>query len=425
MSNAIPEGWNDEPLSHFCKGIRGVSYKPDDLSIMVSENTVTLLRSNNIQESGLVLADVQHVNKAKVRPVQLAKSKDIAVCMSNGSKRLVGKSSSFQEIPNTGKYTVGAFCSIFRPTKYTHPDFVRQLFNSNQYIQQVGLSLAGSAINNLKNSDVEEYRFLSPPLPEQKKIASILTSVDEVIEKTESQIAKLQDLKTGMMQELLTKGIGHTGFKDFQVVRIPTGWEILTLKDIVQSIKSGLSRRIVSQDIGIPVLISGNIQKNLLDTKELKFWYLEDPQGAKTENYMLEDGDILLCFINSVSQIGKSCIYRDIGRPAIYTTNMFRIVAKSDYASEYIHLLLTTPYFREQIQLITKPAVNQASFTKADLELIPIAVPPKIEREKITKAILSVDCKLKKSNRILKQYVNLKQALMQDLLTGKVRVKPD
>ena len=72
----------------------------------------------------------------------------------------------------------------------------------------------------------------SPPLPEQKKIASILTSVDEVIEKTESQIAKLQDLKTGMMQELLTKGIGpggvpHTEFKDSPVGRIPVGWEVI------------------------------------------------------------------------------------------------------------------------------------------------------------------------------------------------------
>ena len=60
-----------------------------------------------------------------------------------------------------------------------------------------------------------------PPLPEQKKIASILTSVDDVIEKTEAQISKLQDLKKGMMTELLTKGIGHTEFKDSPVGRIP------------------------------------------------------------------------------------------------------------------------------------------------------------------------------------------------------------
>jgi type I restriction enzyme S subunit len=56
-----------------------------------------------------------------------------------------------------------------------------------------------------------------PPLPEQKKIASILTSVDEVIENTQKQIDKLQDLKKATMNELLTKGIGHTEFKDSEL----------------------------------------------------------------------------------------------------------------------------------------------------------------------------------------------------------------
>ena len=75
---------------------------------------------------------------------------------------------------------------------------------------------------------------LFPPKPEQQKIASILTSVDEVIEKTEAQIGKLQDLKKGMMQELLTKGIGHTEFKDSPVGRIPKGWEVKTLNEVAQ-----------------------------------------------------------------------------------------------------------------------------------------------------------------------------------------------
>ncbi len=67
---------------------------------------------------------------------------------------------------------------------------------------------------------------LIPPLPEQKKIASILTSVDEVIENTQKQIDKLQDLKKATMNELLTKGIGHTEFKDSELGRIPKSWEV-------------------------------------------------------------------------------------------------------------------------------------------------------------------------------------------------------
>ncbi len=75
---------------------------------------------------------------------------------------------------------------------------------------------------------LQDLDYFLPPLPEQKKIASILTSVDEVIENTQKQIDKLQDLKKATMNELLTKGIGHTEFKDSELGRIPKSWEVVT-----------------------------------------------------------------------------------------------------------------------------------------------------------------------------------------------------
>src|SRR5690606_19362767 len=74
-------------------------------------------------------------------------------------------------------------------------------------------------------SVIREFYFLPKiPVAEQQKIATILSSVDDVIEKTRAQIDKLKDLKTGMMQELLTKGIGHTEFKSSDVGQIPKSW---------------------------------------------------------------------------------------------------------------------------------------------------------------------------------------------------------
>ena len=80
--------------------------------------------------------------------------------------------------------------------------------------------------STVDKSFIEKLEFSIPPLPEQKKIASILTSVDEVIENTQKQIDKLQDLKKATMNELLTKGIGHTEFKDSELGRIPKSWEV-------------------------------------------------------------------------------------------------------------------------------------------------------------------------------------------------------
>ena len=92
------------------------------------------------------------------------------------------------------------------------------------------LKKSGRERNHSDSLETLRKIILIPPLPEQKKIASILTSVDEVIENTQKQIDKLQDLKKATMNELLTKGIGHTEFKDSELGRIPKSWEVRSLR---------------------------------------------------------------------------------------------------------------------------------------------------------------------------------------------------
>jgi type I restriction enzyme, S subunit len=283
-------------------------------------------------------------------------------------------------------------------------------------------AVKGATLNKKKLNDVI---FLHPSLPEQKKISAILSSVDDTIQATQAVIDQTRTVKQGLMQQLLTRGIGHTRYKETEIGEIPEEWEVMKTSDIVALMKSGLSRRIVPQDIGIPVLISGNIQDGKLDAKELKFWYEKDPQGARVNDYILQDGDILLCFINSLSQIGKLCLYEDIGRPAIYTTNLFRIQLKQQYSSKFAYYIFSAPFFQREIDLITKPAVNQASFTKADFSRILVPIPQKEEREKIVEILNSVNLSLETEQVQLKRMQKMKRGLMQDLLTGRVRVKLD
>ena len=170
-----------------------------------------------------------------VRPEQHLKHSDIAVCMSNGNRALVGKTGQFDEASINTAYTVGAFCSIFRPTADYESDFVRYQFSSPLYQQQLDSLLAGSAINNLKGSDVAALKALVPTCRhEQAKIAEVLSTVDRAIEETEALIAKQQRIKAGLMQDLLTRGIDEHGnlrseqtheFKDSPLGRIPVEWD--------------------------------------------------------------------------------------------------------------------------------------------------------------------------------------------------------
>ena len=115
--------------------------------------------------------------------------------------------------------------------------------------------------------------FLFPPLPEQKKIASILTSVDEVIENTQKQIDKLQDLKKATMNELLTKGIGHTEFKDSELGRIPKSWEVILGNC---KFKRGHTQDIKTQDGGECLVGQGFLMLHLNEVSNNQIFDLEE-----------------------------------------------------------------------------------------------------------------------------------------------------
>ena len=138
--------WKTRCLGELGLCIRGVSYKPEDLRPEPTAETVTLLRSNNIREGRLNFVDVQFVKASSVREDQILQNEDIAICMSNGNKALVGKSDQFIDSHQAGAYTVGAFCAVFRPSGEFDATYVRYLFSSEDYQRQLDGILAGSAI---------------------------------------------------------------------------------------------------------------------------------------------------------------------------------------------------------------------------------------------------------------------------------------
>lgn len=195
--------WAKLSFGDFGKCIRGVSYKPEDIVSEENENTIRLLRSTNIQEGSLNDKDLVILPKDKVKSTQILKNTDLAVCMANGSKSLVGKSAPFNHSEKV--YTVGAFCAVFRPEKNVSAKFVKFLFESEYYFSQISLILAGSSINNLKGSDIEAITFLAPKnIHEQEKIAQVLTLADREIDLYQQQLDKLKLEKKSLMQQLLT-----------------------------------------------------------------------------------------------------------------------------------------------------------------------------------------------------------------------------
>jgi len=315
---------------------------------------------------------------------------------------------------------------VFEFLPEANPYFFKYLLKSYRFLSiyfslpQGSVERRGSILFN----DFSKIYVQLPPLKEQNKIVSIISTVDDAINKTDKMVQRTQELKRGLMQHLLTRGIGHTRFKQTQIGEIPEEWKAKQLKEVVKFIKSGISREFSSQDIGYPVIRSTNIQDNRLNLRELKYWHLKDPQNVDLKNYIVEDGDILVNFINSIDQMGKCCIFRTQKRDFIYTTNILRVkLDQTMLLHDYFHYFVQTGIYKSQIYRISKLAVQQASFTHTDFQKIEISIPPIEEQKKIVSILTELDEKIEKEKQRRKELQRLKKGLMQDLLTGRVRVK--
>ena len=237
---------------------------------------------------------------------------------------------------------------------------------------------------------------------EQNEIADQLEQIDFVTALRKQQLAKLDELVKSRFVEL---------FGD--LMENSHGWPIKKISDISLLLKSGLSRKLLSEDIGLPMIRSCNIQNGQFVYDDIKYWYVDDPQGAKTSDYVLDDGDILINFINSMSQIGKTAIFHDVGRECIYTTNIFRMKLAPNCNRYFYNWFAMTEYYYRQLQNIIQPAVNQASFTTVNFLNLSIPVPPLEIQEQFAAFVEQTDKSKLAIQQSLEKLETLKKALMQ------------
>lgn len=215
--------WEIKRLGEIGIFYRGHSYNVDD----VNNAGLLVLRSNNINNNLINYKGLQFVTKPCSNDL-LLQDKDILICMSNGSKKLVGKSATYFFTDKYEQITVGAFCSIFRSSL----DIARYLFQTDNYKRQIDFVLEGANINNLKNSILEQFEFLMPQcIQEQQKIADCLSSLDELITLEEEKLITLTKYKKGLMQKIFPQG--ESLIPELRFPEFTDKWERKKIKDVL------------------------------------------------------------------------------------------------------------------------------------------------------------------------------------------------
>ena len=323
---------------------------------------------------------------------------------------------------------LNSFCFGFRLNdksgKQFIPEYIARFMRSN-YGRKIMLPLAqGMTRYNLSKKYFLKLEIPIPTLSEQQKIIEILSTVDEQISLTEKIIEKSKELKKGLMQKLFSEGIGHTEFKDTKIGRIPKEWDLVSFSQL-GDYYGGVSGK-SKDDFGkgkkyIPFM---NIMSN--DVIDLDFMDFVDIKDDENQNQVM-NGDL---FFNTSSEtpneVGMCSVLKNCNEE-IYLNSFcfgFRLNDKSgkQFIPEYIARFMRSNYGRK-IMLPLAQGMTRYNLSKKYFLKLEIPIPTLSEQQKIIEILSTVDAKIEKEEIKKKKLEDLKKGLMQQLLTGKKRVK--
>lgn len=270
---------------------------------------------------------------------------------------------------------------------------------------------------NLSLQQVGNLPIPKFPYKEQRKIAAILSSVDEAIEKTEAIIKQTEKVKKGLMQQLLTKGIGHTKFKKTEIGEIPEDWEVLEVADVAKTTSGGTPSR------NNPEYFNGSIP--WIKTGELKEKYIYDTEEKITEE-AVKNSSAKLVPKNSVivAMYGATIGNVSINKIDATTNQACCVVIPQKERLNYEFLYYLLAFWKEKLIKLGAGGA-QPNISQQIIKNLLIPMPSLKEQIEIANILAILDKKIQNEKKKFDSLSNLKKGLMQVLLTGKVRVKVD
>ena len=397
------------------------------------ESGIAVLRSTNFRNDGSI--DYSDIAYRKVEKRRLATRRvtkgAILIEKSGGSPSQPAGRVAYCDSDFNG--TASNFIEIIRVNNNFSSQFIAYLL---YYLYQTGLVLKyqqqTTGIINFKLNDyVEEIVKCPSSKPEQTKIAEILSTVDRAIEQTEALIAKQQRIKTGLMQDLLTRGIDEHGnlrseqthqFKDSTLGRIPVEWDVCYLESVAEFVTSG-SRgwaQYYGAD-GATFLRIGNLTRDHINLRFDDIVFVNPPKTSEGKRTAVLAGDLLVSITADLGIIGV--IPEGFGEGYVNQHIALIRLFSDKVSSRFIGWFLSGRGGQAQFEKFNESGAK-AGLNLPTIRSLLVPIMDRAEEDKIAKIVDTNNQKIGDFFLRLQKLLSLKTGLMQDLLTGKRRVLP-
>lgn len=413
MSREVPDGWKLTAFSNIATDVSAKNRSRNEIPVLSVTKYDGFVPSVEYFKKKVFSADTE--NYKIVRKGQFAYA---TIHLDEGS------------IDRLTRLDVGLISPMYTVfeinERHADPDFILRLFKfyaTNGRFDALG----NGGVNRRKSISFSTLGKLSiplPPLHEQRRIAEILSSVDEAIAATRAVIEQTRKVKQGVLERLLTKGIGHTRFKQTEIGEIPEGWEVVQISNLAASIDSGWSpdcEKVAAAEGEWGILKTSAVVWDGYKSHENK----KLPRNlAPRPEIEVKAGDVLITRAGPVDRTGVVALVKNTQRKLMLSDKIIRIQTDAELCIPgFLSLWLSSP--SAQNEIIKKKsgmAQSQTNISQKALRELCVSLPPLHEQIQIADAVESVDDCISAESAKLDAFVVAKSALMSDLLTGRKRV---
>lgn len=410
--------WEHKRLTDLAEYINGYAFKPEDWG----EEGLPIIRIEQLKNPD----SISDFYSGKLDEKNIIQDGDLIFSWS---------ASLFLRIWQHGNAALNQHLFKVVEKEWVDRIFLKQFIE--YYLPEITKASHGSTMQHITRKELDRFGALFPTdKPEQSKIAEVLSKVDQAIEQTESLIAKQQRIKTGLMQDLLTRGIDEHGnlrseetheFKDSPLGRIPVEWEVETLGAALRRYRGFLQTGPFGSQLhaheyvqeGIPVIMPQDIIRGEIDTASIA--RITEERANSLLRHRVHSNDIVFSRRGDLTR-ASAMSTREVGWLCGTGCFLLRVSADQMNSNWFAHIYR----FHIVQRQVDANAVGSTmpSLNNAVMDNLVVSFPSVDEQDEIVRRIGAVHSAIEIRLRHLEKLNALKTALMQDLLTGKKRVTP-